>query len=391
MAARAGTTPASSAAAQQQQYAARLVGELVDPGLGEDEAAPRLAALKGMLKADAAAPGAPLAALVHAAVMERMAADDAQARALLLRLLGEAPPPLPPPPRHCRRPPPAARRLPLTERAPGGLPSNEIGATLPLDHSLPQGRRLALDLCDHLFARSRAYRGLVTASLGELLALAGAQRQGGGGAAAAAAPRRPLPGPAAAAAALREEALAALSRWAAAHGRAHPQLALAARYLSAPSSDAGAAAAATAREREQEELRVRFEDVSSSFNGRAGGLESLLDQLAAAAELLEQAGGPLRPREAAAMAQEQEQQRQQRPEPPQLQPQQEGRLAPAGGAEGEEEWEEVAGVGGGGGAGNTRCGGRGAQADAPFDPSLLDDDGYGGDGLAGYVPQEEAA
>ena len=65
-----------------------------------------------------------------------------------------------------------------------------------------QARLLALELCDMLFSRSKAFRAALAPKLTQFLELVVGFR-----------PDRPLPPPATAAVALRERALAAVERW----------------------------------------------------------------------------------------------------------------------------------------------------------------------------------
>lgn len=252
----------------------------------------------------------------------------------------------------------------------------------------PQVRLLAVELGDHLFSRSHIFRALLVSHLDEWLARAAGHR-----------PRQPLPGAPPAAAALRAAALAALDRWRLRHGRAHPQLALACRYLQEtarlrfPEPSAAPAAAAERAAREQEELRARFGRVAREFDRRARGAEELLTQAAACIDLLAQAGGPLR-----------------RPAAPAAPPQP-ANGEPKSGGEDEDEWEDVRGgsqgAAGGGGRRRLRLAARpaagagdgsGAEEEdgdlMDMDPDLIgmDPDSVGFDvqnGLAAYVPEDD--
>lgn len=68
--------------------------------------------------------------------------------------------------------------------------------------SIPQVRLHAVEVCDHLFTRSRAFRTAAAAQFPALLEASVGFR-----------PARPLPGPPQLAAQLRERALDAVERW----------------------------------------------------------------------------------------------------------------------------------------------------------------------------------
>ena len=76
-----------------------------------------------------------------------------------------------------------------------------------------QVRLLAVDVCDELFMRSKAFRDLVSPSFDRFLQLAVGYRS-----------RDPLPGPADCAENLRTKALAAIQRWERAFGMHYPQV-----------------------------------------------------------------------------------------------------------------------------------------------------------------------
>lgn len=340
---------------------------------------------------------------------------------------------------------PAAMDEPAGVASPAApRPMPEMAPTQPPPSC--QARHLALDLCDHLFARSSAFRTLLISSLDDFLSLTIGHR-----------PERPLPGPPAQAAALRASALAALQRWTALHARAHPQLQLATRYLRdcarlrfpdpvqvEAARAAEEAAARAAREREQ--LLVRFHELAAAFDARAAGMEALLAQVAACMQLITEAGGAVtqaerQQRERQQREQREQQERQERQgneeqeqgrrqeqrgelrqkagqqgeqlqngeqpqkqRQPQLQQggqQQEQRRSPAvrqgtherragsggagaSGAPGADSDDEWedVGVGGGGGGGD-------GDVDGGYDVTLLMEDFGGAGGLAGYVPEDD--
>lgn len=76
-----------------------------------------------------------------------------------------------------------------------------------------QTRKLALQLCDLLFARSKAFRRLLTAQFGQFVELTVGHKSD-----------KPLPAPPAAAIELRQQALEAIEKWHEQWGLQYPQV-----------------------------------------------------------------------------------------------------------------------------------------------------------------------
>eukprot|EP00879_Flechtneria_rotunda_P018706 GHRR01019630.1.p1 GENE.GHRR01019630.1~~GHRR01019630.1.p1 ORF type:complete len:342 (+),score=165.86 GHRR01019630.1:800-1825(+) len=154
---------------------------------------------------------------------------------------------------------------------------------LAANHS--QVRKLALELCDMLFARSKRFRRLLTNKFTDFAELTVGHKQD-----------KPLPAPPSAALALRQRALETVEKWHEQWGLHYPQVTVAYRYLKKQykfpdiSSRAAAAAAAEAarQQRHQQMLLQRYQMFCHDFSKQRQQLELLLKQLQECFDLLEQ-------------------------------------------------------------------------------------------------------
>ncbi|WIA15304.1 hypothetical protein OEZ85_001971 [Tetradesmus obliquus] len=173
-----------------------------------------------------------------------------------------------------------------------------------------QARKLAVELCDVLFSRSKCFRQVLAGQFSQFVELGVGHK-----------PDKPLPPPAAAAAALRERSLEVIEKWHEAWGLHYPQVTAAYKYLKKQykfpeiSSRAAAAAAAEAEQqrRHQQLLLGRYEQLSQEWPQQRQQLDSLLHQMRECFELLQQPvpQHPLQEQDAAADAADEVQQQQQ--------------------------------------------------------------------------------
>ncbi|CAL8464282.1 g3817 [Coccomyxa elongata] len=157
-----------------------------------------------------------------------------------------------------------------------------------------QTRLHALEVCDMLFGRSRAFRTAAAAQLPALLEAVVGYRPG-----------RPLPGPPELATRLREKALDAVERWNDNYGAFYQQIRLGVRYLKDvlkmkfPELRARAAAAeAERRQREaraQQLLQAKYRRLANNFDAGAAEIQSALDQVQRCFDLLRGDSAPAQP------------------------------------------------------------------------------------------------
>ncbi|WIA35511.1 hypothetical protein OEZ86_003938 [Tetradesmus obliquus] len=173
-----------------------------------------------------------------------------------------------------------------------------------------QARKLAVELCNVLFSRSKCFRRVLAGQFSQFVELGVGHKSD-----------KPLPPPAAAAAALRERSLEVIEKWHEAWGLHYPQVTAAYKYLKKQykfpeiSSRAAAAAAAEAEQqrRHQQLLLGRYEQLSQEWPQQRQQLDSLLHQMRECFELLQQPvlQHPLQEQDAAADAADEVQQQQQ--------------------------------------------------------------------------------